>query len=237
MPEWEKEPALTVLEWPVGSLLGRMRRRDRDALLRLGVPVSFPARQVMLRQGDRGEHALLLLSGYVKVFVGTRQGREVLVAVRGPGDLLGEMAVLEDRHRCANTVAGTLVAARLVGGAELREFLGRNAEACLSVARTVSERLRSAEKSRVDFVATPAPTRVAQVLIETAQRFGRRTPAGWDLGVPLTRAEVASLAGTALSTVEKAFHAMQNEGLLRLRYRRIVVRDLTELRRFGENPY
>ena len=190
----------------------------------------------MLRQGEEGDHALLLVSGQVKIVVSTRQGREVLLAVRGPGDLLGEMAVLEGRRRSASILAGTAVAARVIGGAELREFLSRHNDVCLAVARAVSERLRSADRDRVDFVAWPAPARIVRVLLEIVRRFGRQTPHGWDIGIPLTQAEVASLAGTALSTVEKTFHAMQEAGLLRQRYRRIVVTDLGSLGRFGENP-
>lgn len=216
--------------------MSRLHRRDRDALLRLGVPISFAARQAVLRQGEEGDHALLLVSGQVKIVVSTRQGREVLLAVRGPGDLLGEMAVLERRKRSASILAGTAVVARVIGGAELREFLSRHNDVCLAVARAVSERLRSADRDRVDFVVWPAPARIVRVLLEIVRRFGRQTPHGWDIGIPLTQAEVASLAGTALSTVEKTFHAMQESGLLRQRYRRIVITDLGSLGRFGENP-
>jgi CRP-like cAMP-binding protein len=226
-----------LTDWPEGSLLGRLRRKDRDALLRLGVPISYPARQRLLRQGEDGDHAVLLVSGQVKIVVSTRQGREVLLAVRGPGDLLGEMAVLERRKRSASILAGTAVVGRVIAGTELREFLGRHSDVCLAVARAVSERLRSADRDRVDFVVWPAPARIVRVLLEIVRRFGRRTSHGWDLGIPLTQAEVASLAGTALSTVEKTFHSMQEAGLVRQRYRHIVITDLDNLSRFGENPY
>jgi CRP-like cAMP-binding protein len=220
-------------EWPDSSLLGRLHGNSRDAILALGTSKTYAARQTLLEQDGDDRHVLFLLSGSVKVVVATGFGHNALVAVRGAGDLVGEMAALETRTRSASVIACVPVTARVIHGAELTDFLRRDGEACLSIARVLSERLRVADERGVAFIGCPAPTRVVRVLSEILGRHGVETPTGWELGVPLTQAEIASLAGTALSTVEKTFQALQREDLVRRHYRRIVVTDVSRLREFG----
>ncbi|WP_410586464.1 Crp/Fnr family transcriptional regulator [Amycolatopsis sp. lyj-23] len=222
--------------WPPASLLGRLRRQDAEALLGLGRPVSYPAQLRAIRQGDVAEHSLLLLQGAVKIVVDTERGRDVVIAVRGPGDLLGEMSTLEHRPRSAHVLTCSPVQARIIHSIELAKFLARNAEVCLAVARMLSERLRSADRRGIDFVVCPAPIRVARVLLDVVQRHGSYTASGWETGIPLSQTEIASMAGTGLSTVEKAFRRLESAGVLTRRYRRVLIIDLPGLRRFGELP-
>ncbi|WP_103349227.1 Crp/Fnr family transcriptional regulator [Amycolatopsis sp. CA-128772] len=224
------------MSWPPASLLGRLRGPDADGLLRLGRPVRLPAQQRVIRQGDAAQHSLLILQGAVKVVVDTERGRDVVIAVRGRGDLLGEMATLEHRPRSAHVVTCSPVQARVIHSADLAAFLSRNAVVCLAVAQMLSERLRFADRRGIDFVVCPAPVRVVRVLLDVVQQHGSCTAAGWEVGIPLSQAEIASMAGTGLSTVEKTFRRLESAGALGRRYRRVLIIDLPGLRRFGELP-
>lgn len=178
---------------------------------------------------------MVVLSGLLKVVTDTEFGRPVLLALRGPGDLVGETSVLEDLPRPANVLTCGPVHAKLINNTLLREFLDRHPDAWPSVARSLGAYLRSADDRRAEFVACPAPVRVGRVIADIARRYGQRGSSGWDLDVALTQADLASLAGVALATFEKAVRQMQQMGLLRRRYRRIVVVDLAGLCRFGES--
>jgi CRP/FNR family cyclic AMP-dependent transcriptional regulator len=220
-------------EWPGNSLLGRLRPRVRTTLLELGTPMSYAARQSVIRQGEDSRWALLLLQGCVKVVVHTEIGRDVLVGMRGPGEMVGEMALLADDGRSANVVTCTPVRARLIKGVDLLELMEHSTEVSMVIARMVTERLRFADRRRVEFLSCPAPQRVGRVLIELVHQYGSHGPEGWRLRIPLNQAEIASLAGVALSTVEKALQLMQRESMLRRRYRHIVVTDLGRLHTFS----
>jgi CRP/FNR family cyclic AMP-dependent transcriptional regulator len=220
-------------EWHQDTLLGHLPARVHDELLSLGTPVSYRPRHTVVRQGEDGKHVLLLLAGCAKVVVHTELGRDVLVAFRSAGDLLGEMAVLEERPRSASIVTISPVRARLIMGHELTDLMRRNTEISLAIARMVSARLRWADRRRVEFVACEAPMRIGRVLLDIVSRYGRATPDGWDLGMSFSQTEIASLAGVALGTVEKALQLMNRNGLLRRYYRRIVITDLARLREFG----
>lgn len=195
--------------------------------------MTFQPGQFVIRQGERGQHAAVVLTGCVKIVVNTEFGRDVLVALSGSGELFGELAALDGASRSANVIACRPTTARVVPGRELGEFLHRNSHVALAVARTVAERLRRSDLRCVDLIACPAPTRVGRVLADVAATHGQRGEYGWELGVPLNQNEIASLAGVALSTVEKTLHELQSAEVLSRHYRRIVITDLAALRRFG----
>ncbi len=232
---------LNQKSWPKGSLLGRMSARTRAGFLELGTAVTYGARQQVIRQGEESHHVLVVLDGIMKVFVDTEFGRPVLLGLRGRGDLLGEMSVLEGRRRSANVTTCTAAHVKLVKSAQLKNFLDRNPDAWAAMAASLSSRLHWANNRRAEFVACPAPLRVGRVLAEIVGRHGVRTPEGWDLDASLTQTEIASLAGVALATFEKALQRLHRSGLVRRQYRRIVVDDLDRLARFGvpdrRNPY
>jgi CRP-like cAMP-binding protein len=220
-------------DWPADSLLGQLRGRARDALLELGSPVAYTPNHVVIRQGADGSYALLLLSGVAKVVVSTEFGRDVLIGVRGAGDLVGETGALDGGPRFASVVTCIPTHARLIKRNELTELLERNAEIGMALARMIGEQLRIADRRRVEFAACPAPARVARVLSELVARHGIKIPGGWQVGFPLNQVDIASMAGVALSTVEKALQALQDTGIVQRRYRQIVVRDIDRLGKFG----
>jgi CRP-like cAMP-binding protein len=228
--------SVNVEEWPSRSLLGRLSLRAREALLRLGTPVGYDAHQRIIRQGDSARHTLLLLEGLVKIVVDTERGRDVVLAVRGRGDLLGEMATLERRPRAAHVITCVPVKGRIIHSPDLGDFLERSPSVSLAVARVLSERLRGSDRRGIDFMVCPAPVRVARALLEVTQRCGENAETGRGIGIPLSQKDIASLAGTGLSSVEKAFKQLEEAGALDRRYRRVLVTDLSRLRRFGELP-
>jgi CRP/FNR family cyclic AMP-dependent transcriptional regulator len=71
---------------------------------------------------------------------------------------------------------------------------------------------------------------VARVLTDVIDTYGRRNGSVWELGVPLTQAEIAQLAGSKLRTVEAVLKMLAGEDVIRRQYRRIEVTDLDRLR-------
>ncbi|MFI6099361.1 Crp/Fnr family transcriptional regulator [Lentzea sp. NPDC051213] len=222
--------------WPALTLLGTLRSAVRDQLLALGHERKFPAKANLLRFGDPGDHAILLLSGVVKVLVHSPVGAEILLAVRVGGDLVGEMAMLDGSSRSANVVACGEVEARIIRQAEMGRFLEHTPQAAYEVSRMISGRLRWSDRRRVDFVARSPLGRLAHVLAEVAEIYGRRAGDRWELDIPLTQAELGSLAGMARRTVEKCFGELVAAGVVESSYRGYTVLDMSELRQVADLP-
>ncbi|MFR9730385.1 Crp/Fnr family transcriptional regulator [Saccharopolyspora sp. MS10] len=221
--------------WPEFSLLARLRRETRQALLELGSEVIFEVEQPILRQGDDSTHVVLLLSGSAKVQALSESGAATLLGIRFGGDLVGEMAALERRTRSATITAGTLTRARLIKSADFHRFLRERSDAAIAMILMVNARLRWANRRRIDNANLSATQRVPRVLLEVVDTYGERDPDGcWRIGPALKHDELATLAGVRLRTVEKALSELDKQGVVQRQYRRIVVRDLPKLREIAD---
>lgn len=222
----------TVARWALSSFLGSLPAQASEELLGLGVTRQFESGRRLLREGDAGTHIELLVSGYVKV-TAALGGVETLLAIRVPGDILGEIGAVTGRPRSATVTACGWVTASVVSRDEFRRFLRRYPDAALHMAATMGERLRWADQRRNAPTAYRAEVRVARLLFEIAITCGYRTGEGVTLGVTLSQPELASMVGIAEPTAQKAIRELRNSGVVRTGYRRITVVDLDALRRAG----
>jgi CRP/FNR family cyclic AMP-dependent transcriptional regulator len=227
--------------WPHASLMHRLSRPARAALTERGRAYTVRAGHRVLVQGEGSDHALVLLTGVVKVVHYTPHGIEVMLAIRVGGDLVGEMSALEGAPRSATVIACVPTKVLRIDGATFRRFLAEHPSAALEVARMVSSRLRWANDRRADMTAHTAETRIARVLMEIHRAYGWSTRSKWELGVDLTQSELASLAGVALTTTEKTLRRLDRAGIVRRAYRNVVITDLEGLRNVArmtaQNPY
>ncbi|MFD1151560.1 Crp/Fnr family transcriptional regulator [Saccharothrix hoggarensis] len=199
-------------------------------MLRLGSARAYPPGESLLRYGDRDNHVVLLLDGVVKVVVDSAVGKEAVLAVRVGGDLVGELAAIDGGARSATVIACGHVRTRVVGRVEFDAFLRRSPDTAHEISRMITERLRWSDRRRVDFVARSAAGRLAKVLLEIADGYGRVVDDGCELDVSLTQVELGSLAGLAKRTVEKHMADLQAAKLIEARYRHIRLLDVVGLR-------
>lgn len=219
--------------WPAATLLGGLAVPTRAALLSAGTEVRQTADRPIIRQGDPLGHAYLLIDGVVKVTLRDRNGKEALLGIRVGGDLVGEMSALEGSERSADVVPCGPLVARVIQRETLLDLMTRHGDLAVEVAKMISQRLRWAARRNLEFAAQVPRIRVARVLAEVVDTYGRRNGTVWELGVPLTQAEIAQLVGVKLRTMEKELQRLEAERVLRRQYRGLEVVDLGRLRSIG----
>ncbi|MER5269235.1 Crp/Fnr family transcriptional regulator [Actinosynnema sp. NPDC002837] len=220
--------------WPGHSLLGRLRDSTRREFLDLGTVVRYRADREVIEQDAKDTHVLLLLDGVVKVQTTDETGDTALLAIRVAGDLVGEMAALDQKPRSASVVTCGDVVAKLITSGEFMAFLHRRNDVFVELIGMIDDRLRWANQRRRDFLSHPAAERVARVLVDLVQTYGREEAHGWTLGIPLTKVELASIVGMKPRTAEKAFSDLRKAGVVVSHLRRdVLVPDLMALREFG----
>lgn len=195
---------------------------DLEALYALGRPMVFRAGEHLMRAGERGNHIAVLRSGHVKVVTGDGSGHERLIGVRGRGDLLGEMACLQNRPRSAGVVAHNRVDGMWISGDRFLAFLDRRPRVALEVARQVMVRLREAERRQTELVSHDVGVRLVRAMQEMIAVFAeRRCPAVAE--VPLLQEELAQLATASEVAVQRALRGLRDAGLVVTHYRRIEI--------------
>jgi CRP/FNR family cyclic AMP-dependent transcriptional regulator len=198
----------------------------------LGYPRTYDDDERILEQGASNDHVVVVLSGAVKVVAYSEHGEAALLAIRVRGDLVGEQAGIDNNPRSASVIACGEVLVRTVSLGDLK----RVPEVDQQVQRMVSERWRSSDQLRVDFFGRNARAKLARVLIEVATMGGWRAEPRWELNIPLSRAELGSLASMPFSTADKQARQLISEGLVAIEQRRITLLDTAGLRAVADAP-
>lgn len=213
------------------SFLGYVGPQDLQDLLALGTERRFAPGAFLLLEGDPSNHVLLLIEGQAKVYRVAPDGSRLLVAIRGPGDVLGELAALggEDAARGATVEALEPTRARVLSAATFLTFLGQRPQACLALARNVRARLADADRIRVETVVYDATTRVARCLVDLALRHGVRSEPDGPLTLRISQEELAGWVGASRESVARAMRSLRNRKFILTRYRQIQIIDLDGL--------
>lgn len=223
----------TPAPWGAGSFLAGLPEPARAALLRLGVVRRFEAGRRLLREGEESTHVLALIGGFVKI-TAIADGVETLLAIRVPGDVVGETSPLTNRPRMATVTACGPVASRVIQFADFRRFLDQFPAAGVGMATAMSSRLRFSNERRSDMTAYRTEVRLARVLAELAVSCGRPTGDGTVIDVALTHSELASMVGIGEATAQKAIRELRLAGLIRTGYRSITIINIDGLTRLAD---
>ena len=213
--------------WPPGSFLGRLPPSLRSVILELGVRRVFQPDDPILMEGEHSTHAVLLVEGRVKVTARTDDGGYALLAFRGAGDTVGELAATDGEPRIATVRAVGRVDARQISSEEFNDFLSRSPEASRLAREAIGRKLRSATQSRKDFTGCDVRVRIARVLVTLSRDYGMQTPRGPKLA--LTQPELGRMASASEAAVQKALGDLRLQGTVATGYGIITICDEARL--------
>jgi CRP-like cAMP-binding protein len=216
--------------WPKVSYLGSLSQSTREELLRLGQTKIYEPGDNLVLQGDPGGVIFLLMSGRVNVIANVENGAESLLAIRHPGDVLGEMAVFGGMARTATVRARTPTTTIVVSGEAFKRFVGAHPDAGMALTATSTERLRQANVYRVDAAGYEVEQRLARTLLYQAQRFVTKVDGYW--AVDLLQVELAMLIGAKEGTVQKALRDLKD--LVTSRRGRVLIYNIVKLAQLAE---
>ncbi len=206
---------------------------DEDArreLLALGTQVAYQKDEILMLQDEVDERVLLLLSGRVKVTRSEGEGREMLLAIRDAGDLLGELAFIDGLPRVATVSALEPSSALVMSGAAFRGYLECTPRVAIVLLESVAFRFREATRQRLQFAASDTLGRLSSRLVELADRYGEPEGENVVVPMPITQDELASWTGASRAGVGQGLQTLRDLGWLQTHRRRLVVRDLDALR-------
>jgi len=218
-----------------GALLAYLADTDREYLLARGTRRRFRANDVVLMEGDPSDHVHVLVSGWVRVSAIVEDGREVLFGLRGPGEVLGDLAAVTGRPRTASVRAIEPCTVFQLTGAQFIDVLHARPEIAIATIKTVAARLRNAESARVDSAALDVTRRVAVHLLRLADEHGRSVPEGVVIEAALSQTDIAAQVGAARRTVARALRVLRERGIVETGRRRILIRKLRVLQAFARS--
>lgn len=176
--------------------------------------------EVVMRAGDPTDCVYFVLSGRLRVLVSDAEGREVILSMLGPGDLFGEIGVIDDNPRSATVAAVDSSDLVVFAKEDFRRCLADNFDLTLAIMRNLASRLRAADQRIESLALLDVYGRVARLLLELAEeRDGRKI-------VPrrLTKQDIAKMVGASREMVSRVMKDLTQQGLIEERDGDVVLR-------------
>ena len=214
-----------------GAFLDALTEIEAEDLRSIGRQRAYGANMTLFHHGDDAGPVIVLLTGRAKVVSLSSAGREVIVAVRGPGDLLGELSAIDGEPRSATVTTLEAVNALLVPGSAFAAFLERSPRVALVILRMVAGRLRYADAQQADFATHDVVGRVAHRLVELSERFGTPAAGRIEIELPLSQEELAAWTGASREAVSKALQLLRSLRIVETGRRHLTVLDPEALQR------
>ncbi|MFD7502728.1 Crp/Fnr family transcriptional regulator [Streptomyces sp. NPDC059850] len=170
-----------------------------------------PARSVLLRQGDAATHVIVLESGSALITLAGDGGERTLLAVRGAGELLGELAVLDSQPRTATVIAAEPCHIRIIPAASFLTFVDQHG-LLAPLLRHAIARVRESEAVRLELATASVPLRLASAL---SRLVDAASTSASDLAVRLTQTELSQMIGASRNAVVNALKPWREQDWIR----------------------
>lgn len=173
---------------------------DLEALKPHAVARIYPRHAVILSEGEESDSLYIIQSGRVKVYLSDETGKEITLAILGPGSYLGEIAMLDGAPRSASVMTLEKATLLRISRGAFRDFLARNPDIAFEIIRLLTIRIRNTTEQVRNLAFKNVYRRVASVLNSLSRKMadGRRV-------VPerLTQQEIADMVGASREMVSR----------------------------------
>lgn len=213
----------------VNDIWTTLPQTDWDALVAHGIPRHFTRGQTIFLRGDPGEHIYWLTSGFVAVELVQSSGRRSLLARMGPGEVLGEIALLDGKARSADATATTDVSAVMIDRRVIMRHLVDKPEVMFHLIDALCDKVRNASEMFEAQSLSSAPEKLARCLMTIARKWGRPDGAAIRVRQTFTQTELGAFAGVARENVNRHMRGWIDEGVLSFDDGDLVILDPDEL--------
>lgn len=214
------------------AFLDILEPAERAALEPIGTRRMFRAGATALLEGDTASRLGIIRSGLVKVSASHPDGYEAVLAILGPGDVVGELAALDGGVRSASATVIVAAEIQFVTSAEFEQLIATQPRIAIALICILGGRLRESDTHRVGFAADSVSRRLARTLLQLAATHGQ--PDEDDaivIEIPFTQEDLAGSVAASRDAVARALKSWRQQGLVETGRRRIRIVDPAALSR------
>jgi CRP-like cAMP-binding protein len=196
------------------GLFRRLDPAERAALFTRARTQKYAQGESIFLMGSAGDSMVAVLSGSIRISVPSPDGKEVVLAILGPGEICGEIALLDGKERSADARAATDCAVVVLERRDVLSFFAQHPDSWARLVEVLCERLRVADQQMAEFALSPVPVRLAKALLRLAVADtldGRGPPR-----VHLAQRELGNVIGATRESVNKYLRAWQRKGYVRI---------------------
>jgi CRP/FNR family cyclic AMP-dependent transcriptional regulator len=212
-----------------------MTERELDMLLALTTTKKLKRRAFLCRKGEPGNALFAVMEGRLRAIGEGRDGKEMVFNFMDPGDVIGEIALLDQQPRSATVQAVADSILLTLHRRDLLPFLERHPKAAIKLAAVLAKRIRNLSELMEDTVFLGLPSRLAKKLLSLAQRYGKPAAGGGvRIDQKLPQHELGELVGTSRESINKQLRQWGEDGLVQFEKGYVTIRDQERLEDLAE---
>jgi len=223
--------SLRLQEMPI---LSSLSQRDWEKVKHLFIEKLFGKDDYIFFEGDPSSWLGVVLEGRVKMIKHSGNGKDVVLDLIAPGEMLGEMAAFngESRPATAQAMEPTVVAS--IHQDDYIRLLKQYPALALRAIEELGRRLREAQETIKSMAVERVERRIARVLLKLAATTGSSNEDGVVIELPLTRQDIAEMAGTTVETAIRTLSKFRKTGLIQTERGRVTILKPHQLVRIAE---
>ncbi len=182
---------------------------------------SAPRSTTIMAGGDPTDSLYIVLSGRLKVMMSDSEGKEVILAILGPGEFFGEMGLIDDEPRSATVMTIEPCELLSIAKRDFKKCLAENFDMAMAVMRGLVQRLREADRKIGSLALLDVYGRVARLLLDMSENVdGEKV-----VTKRLPKQDIAKMIGASREMVSRVMKDLQTGGYIEMRGSKIVLRD------------
>ena len=195
-------------------LFHAMQPAELDEILKFASERRVRRGQTIFQRGDNGSAMMAVLRGRVRISTVSGDGKEVTLNVINPGEIFGEIALLDGEPRSADATAIEETLLLVVERRHFLPFLRQNEDLFLRLLAVLCSRLRRTSMALEEIALFDLPIRLARVLLKLAEDYGRPGTAGTRIDLKLSQRDLSNLVASSRESVNKQLRTWREGGVV-----------------------
>ena len=212
-------------------LLGKLQRKGIDAVLAHARVERFATGREIFAKGSPGRSMMAVLRGAVKISSPSVAGKEVVLNIIAPGEIFGEIALLDGEERTADATAMEDCELLVIDRRDFLPLLNDNPEVSEMLLKILCRRLRQTSAQVEDVVFRHLESRIAKALLNISQSIAKPGTGGRAPGIHLSQQEIGNIVGSSRESVNRQLQLWHRAGFVELAKGTILIRDQLALER------
>ena len=196
------------------ELFSRFSPAEIERLVSFSHARAYGAGEVIFEKGSPGQGLMAVLSGRVRISSPSPEGREIVLNIIHPGQIFGEIALLDGKERTADATAMEACELLILERRDFVPFLEKHPDICLRLIAVLCERLRRKTEQVEDVLFLDLQARLAKTLLHLVDAHGRPVSNGVALGAKLSQRDLANMIGASRESVNRQLSLWEEEGLI-----------------------
>ena len=213
-------------------LLAGLAEPELVRIAQVAVPRSYPKGSRVFHEGDASDACYVIRSGEVRITREHSDGRAIALATLGPGEIVGELAMLDGEVRSASVEAVADVGLLPLAASDMRGLLERNPAITSKLVIALTRRVRETNERVARQSFQTVPSRVAGVLSQLVSEEGGGGAGAHGVTIRMKQADLAQLAGTSRESVSRFLAVLERAGVVRVGRGRVTVLEPPRLRSY-----